>query len=72
VQTRKIRRLPILLFHWAFWDRVIRFEVLPEEGLIDHADLDLIRSIETVAAGPSDPRVLGRRTARRRGGAHPV
>ncbi|WP_019015666.1 LOG family protein [Elioraea tepidiphila] len=51
VQTRKIRRLPILLFHRAFWDRVVRFEVLAEEGLIDHADLDLIRFVETAEEG---------------------
>jgi uncharacterized protein (TIGR00730 family) len=51
VQTRKIRRLPILLFHRAFWDRVIRFEVLAEEGMIDEADLDLIRFVETAEEG---------------------
>ncbi len=51
VQTRKIRRLPILLFHRAFWDRVVHFEVLAEEGLIDHADLDLIRFVETAEEG---------------------
>lgn len=51
VQTRKIRRLPILLFHRAFWDRVVRFEVLAEEGLIDRTDLDLIRFVETAEEG---------------------
>ncbi len=51
MQTRKIRRLPILLFHRAFWDRVVRFEVLAEEGLIDRADLDLIRFVETAEEG---------------------
>ena len=51
VQTRKIRRLPILLFHRAFWDRVVRFEALAEEGMIDHADLDLIRFVETAEEG---------------------
>jgi uncharacterized protein (TIGR00730 family) len=51
VQTRKIRRLPILLFHRAFWDRVIHFEALAEEGMIDRADLDLIRFVETAEEG---------------------
>ncbi|WP_439578615.1 LOG family protein [Elioraea sp.] len=51
VQTRKIGRLPILLFHRAFWDRVVHFEVLAEEGMIDHADLDLIRFVETAEEG---------------------
>lgn len=51
VQTGKIRRLPILLFHRAFWDRVIRFEALAEEGLIDRADLDLITFVETAEEG---------------------
>lgn len=51
VQTRKIPRLPILLFHRAFWDRVVRFDVLAEEGMIDQADLDLITFVETAEEG---------------------
>jgi uncharacterized protein (TIGR00730 family) len=51
VQTRKIPRLPILLFHRAFWDRVVRFDVLAEEGMIDRADLDLITFVETAEEG---------------------
>ncbi|TQF77731.1 LOG family protein [Elioraea sp. Yellowstone] len=51
VQTRKIRRLPILLFHRAFWDRLVRFEVMAEEGLIDRADLDLVTFVETAEEG---------------------
>jgi uncharacterized protein (TIGR00730 family) len=51
VQTRKIRRLPIVLFHRAFWDRLLNLEVLAEEGLIDRADLDLITFVETAEEG---------------------
>ncbi len=51
VQTGKLRRLPILLFDRAFWDRVIRFDVLAEERLIDPADLDLITFVETAEEG---------------------
>jgi uncharacterized protein (TIGR00730 family) len=51
VQTRKIRRLPIVLFHRAYWDRLVRFEVMAEEGLIDRADLELITFVETAEEG---------------------
>ncbi len=51
VQTGKIRRLPILLFDRAFWNRVICFEALAEEGLIDAADLDLFTFVETAEEG---------------------
>lgn len=51
VQTRKIRRLPIVLFHRDYWDRLVRFEVMAEEGLIDRADLELITFVETAEQG---------------------
>lgn len=46
-QTRKIRRRPIILFGRAFWDRVVNFEALADEGVISHGDLDLIHYVET-------------------------
>jgi len=51
VQTGKIRPLPILLFCRAFWQRVISFPALAEEGLIDPADLALITWVETAEEG---------------------
>ena len=42
VQTGKVRPLPIILFGQEFWNRVINFDALVEEGVIAPHDLDLI------------------------------
>jgi hypothetical protein len=47
VQTGKMDRLPILLFGAAFWNRVINFEALAEEGTISRDDLGLFQFVET-------------------------
>ncbi len=47
VQTGKMKPMPILLFGKDFWNRVIDFEALAEEGTISHRDLDLITWCET-------------------------
>lgn len=41
IQTGKVRPLPIVLFGCEFWNRVINFEALAEEGVIAREDLDL-------------------------------
>ncbi|HYI42256.1 MAG TPA: LOG family protein [Sphingomicrobium sp.] len=41
VQTGKVRPLPILLFGREFWERVVNFKALAEEGVISPGDLDL-------------------------------
>jgi len=46
-QTRKIRRRPIVLFGRKFWNRVINFEALADEGVISPADLSLFHYVET-------------------------
>ncbi|MBR0566947.1 LOG family protein [Azoarcus sp. L1K30] len=46
-QTRKIRRRPIVLFGRAFWDRVVNFEALADEGVISYGDLELIHYAES-------------------------
>lgn len=43
VQTGKVRPLPILLFSRDYWDRVVNFDAMVEEGVISPHDLDLIR-----------------------------
>ncbi|HVI05477.1 MAG TPA: TIGR00730 family Rossman fold protein, partial [Sphingomicrobium sp.] len=43
IQTGKVRPLPILLFGRDYWNRVINFEAMVEEGVIAPHDLDLIR-----------------------------
>jgi predicted Rossmann-fold nucleotide-binding protein len=46
IQTGKVRPLPILLFGREFWNKVIDFEGLAEEGVIARADLDLLHWVE--------------------------
>ena len=47
IQTGKVRPLPILLFGREFWQRMVDFEGLAEEGVISKHDLDLITWCET-------------------------
>jgi uncharacterized protein (TIGR00730 family) len=47
IQTGKMRAIPILLFGKEFWDRVINFEALCEEGTVSRKDLDLFEWCET-------------------------
>lgn len=46
VQTGKVRPLPILLFGREFWQRVVNFEALADEGVISRGDLDLFHWCE--------------------------
>jgi len=47
VQTGKMQPIPILLFGADYWNKVINFEALAEEGVIDAEDLKLFRLVET-------------------------
>jgi uncharacterized protein (TIGR00730 family) len=47
MQTRKIKRLPVVLFGKRFWQRIINFEALVDEGVIGAADLSLFTFVET-------------------------
>jgi uncharacterized protein (TIGR00730 family) len=47
VQTGKMRPIPILLFGKEFWDRIINFEAMAEEGVINPEDLNLFHWVET-------------------------
>jgi uncharacterized protein (TIGR00730 family) len=47
IQTGKMKPIPILLFGKEFWNRVINFTALCEEGTIGPADLKLFRFCET-------------------------
>ncbi|MGI4881166.1 MAG: LOG family protein, partial [Janthinobacterium lividum] len=49
VQTGKVKPLPIFLFGRAYWNRIIDFEALADEGVIAHRDLDLFHVVETAA-----------------------
>lgn len=47
VQTGKMAPVPILLFGRHFWERVVNFQALAEEGVIAPSDLELFRFVET-------------------------
>jgi uncharacterized protein (TIGR00730 family) len=49
IQTKKIKRVPVILFGKAYWNRIINFNALVEEGAISAEDLDLILYAETAA-----------------------
>jgi uncharacterized protein (TIGR00730 family) len=46
IQTGKVRPLPILLFGHDYWNRVVDFQAMVEEGVIAPHDLDLIHWTE--------------------------
>jgi uncharacterized protein (TIGR00730 family) len=46
VQTGKVRPLPILLFGHEFWNSVVNFQALADEGVIARKDLDLFHWCE--------------------------
>lgn len=47
LQTRKITRLPVLLFGREFWSKIVNFEAMMDEGTIDQEDLELFQFVET-------------------------
>ena len=47
IQTGKIKPIPIVLFGREFWERVVNFEALVEEGVVSARDLGLFKFVET-------------------------
>ncbi len=47
IQTRRMKRLPFLLFGREFWERVIDWQALAEAGTISPEDLSLFSFVET-------------------------
>ena len=47
IQTKKAERVPVILYDKAFWQRLINFEMLAEEGLISPQDLELIQYVDS-------------------------
>lgn len=47
IQTGKMKPIPILLFGTDFWNRVVNFSALAEEGVISEEDLKLFRIVDT-------------------------
>jgi uncharacterized protein (TIGR00730 family) len=51
IQTGKIKPIPVLLYGREFWNRVVNFEALCEEGVISPRDLDIFTFVETAQEG---------------------
>ncbi|KKX31853.1 LOG family protein [Rhizobium sp. LC145] len=47
IQTKRMERIPLILFSEKFWRGIINFEALAEFGTIAPGDLDLISFVET-------------------------
>ena len=47
IQTGKVKKIPVMIFGREYWDRVLNFERMAEEGMISPEDIDLIRFVET-------------------------
>lgn len=47
IQTQKVGRIPVLLFGRSYWERIINFSALIEEGMISAQDLELFQFVET-------------------------
>ena len=47
IQTGKIAPIPVLLFGRSFWERVVNFEALVEEGVVSEKDLGIFTYVET-------------------------
>ena len=47
IQTGKMKPIPILLFGAEFWNKVINFQALAEEGVINFEDLNLFHWVGT-------------------------
>ena len=50
VQTKKEKPVPIILYGSSYWERLINFEVMIEEGTIERKDLDLLHYCDTPQA----------------------
>ncbi|MHB9110364.1 MAG: LOG family protein [Armatimonadota bacterium] len=47
IQTTKVKPIPVLIFGRSFWERVINFDALVEEGTISPEDPGIFRYVET-------------------------
>jgi len=47
IQTGKIEPIPVLLFGREFWERVVNFDALVEEGVVSERDLGIFTYVET-------------------------
>ena len=48
LQTKKIEPFPVLIFGREYWQKLINFELLVEEGMIDPEHLELFQYVDSV------------------------
>lgn len=46
IQTKKMKPLPVLLFGREYWQRIINFEALVDEGVIDQSEYALFQYVD--------------------------
>ena len=46
IQTKKVRPIPVILFGRKYWDSIINFDALVDEGVITECDRELIQYAE--------------------------
>ena len=51
LQSHKIKPMPILLFGKEYWDKVINFEEMANEGVISSEDLSCFQFVESAQKG---------------------
>ncbi|MCB2078276.1 MAG: LOG family protein [Novosphingobium sp.] len=51
IQTGKMKPIPVLLFGKDYWNRIINFDAMAEEGVINAADTELFHWVETAEEG---------------------
>ena len=51
IQTGKMKPIPVLLYGRDYWSRIINFEAMAEEGVINPADIELFNWVETAEEG---------------------
>jgi len=47
IQTKKMRRIPVILFGRDFWERIVNWQALADAGTISPDDLELFQFVET-------------------------
>ncbi len=66
IQTGKIKPMPVLLFGRDYWQRIINFPALVEEGVINPGDLDIFKYVETASEAWTHLEPVLEASARRR------
>ncbi len=51
IQTQRVKPMPILIFGKEFWDPIINFKALADQGTVSHSDLDLFQFVDTPEEG---------------------